>query len=259
MMLRVQAERMNGGFFPSAREYSVTLRAVRAAPGAAARARRRAAPGPDAARHGDRVVGGRFVASRLCCNRFPTVCTCGWRCCSICWSVPDQPAETGVSAHERADPRRAALRRGRPVDVLVADGQIAEIGAGSGGRSGPMPTSSTRPVRCCCPASSTCTPICASRAASTPRHRNRFGGSGSRRLHRGVRDGQHRTGRRLAGGHRPRLAPRAAGRPGRRAPGRRGHRRAGGQAAHRDGHDGRRRRARCGCSPTTACASTTRW
>ena len=32
-----------------------------------------------------------------------------------------------------------------------------------------------------------------------------------------------------------------------------------GNAAHRDGHDGRRRRARCGCSPTTASASTTRW
>ena len=33
----------------------------------------------------------------------------------------------------------------------------------------------------------------------------------------------------------------------------------GGQAAHRDGPDGRRRRRRCGCSPTTASACTTRW
>ena len=32
-----------------------------------------------------------------------------------------------------------------------------------------------------------------------------------------------------------------------------------GNAAHRDGHDGRRRRRRCGCSPTTASACTTRW
>ena len=34
LMLRVQAERMNGGFFPSAREYSVLLRALREAAGA---------------------------------------------------------------------------------------------------------------------------------------------------------------------------------------------------------------------------------
>ena len=70
-------------------------------------------------------------------------------------------------------------------------------------------------------------------------HRNRFGGSRSRRVHRGVRDGQHQPGRRRPGGHRSRVAPRPAGRARRRAPGRRGHRRAGGQAAHRDGHDGR--------------------
>ena len=55
LMLRVQAERMNGGFFPSAREYSVLLRAVRPAPGDASRPRGGAASRPDAARHGDLV------------------------------------------------------------------------------------------------------------------------------------------------------------------------------------------------------------
>ena len=62
LMLRVQAERMNGGFFPSAREYSVLLRTLREAAGDAAGRRGGAAPRPDAARHGDRVVGRRLVA-----------------------------------------------------------------------------------------------------------------------------------------------------------------------------------------------------
>ena len=61
LMLRVQAERMNGGFFPSAREYSVLY--------GLSEKRRPSSPSmpscctrADAARHGDRVLGGGFVA-----------------------------------------------------------------------------------------------------------------------------------------------------------------------------------------------------
>ena len=148
------------------------LRAVGETPGAAAGQRRGAAPRPDAARHGDRVIGGRFIASRLCCNRFPTVCMCGWRCCSTCWSGGSAPRQE--CAHELMTATLLirgvrALRRGRPgrrADLRWPDRRDRRR---PGGRSRTSSTSSRRPVRCCCPASSTCTPICASRAASTPR------------------------------------------------------------------------------------------
>ena len=75
------------------------------------------------------------------------------------------------SAHERRGVLIRGVRlygEGDPVDVLVADGQIAEIGAGPG-RPRRRRRRSTPPARSCCPASSTCTPTCASPAASTPR------------------------------------------------------------------------------------------
>ena len=87
MMLRVQAERMNGGFFPSDPGVLGALRAVRQA------------AGDDARPRGGACTRARCCAAwrsrsrwptrrnPLCCNRFPTVCTCGWRCCSICWSA----------------------------------------------------------------------------------------------------------------------------------------------------------------------------
>ena len=60
MMLRVQRERMNDSFFPSAREYSrrygLDARRMRALPDA----RDRHAPRPDEPRHGDRRRGGRL-------------------------------------------------------------------------------------------------------------------------------------------------------------------------------------------------------
>ena len=73
------------------------LRALREASGDAARQRGRAASRPDGARHGDRLLGRRFDSNRPCCNRFPTVCMSGWRCCSTCWWVRSR----GRSAHER--------------------------------------------------------------------------------------------------------------------------------------------------------------
>ena len=75
LMLRVQAERMNGGFFPSAREYSVRYGLSEKRQAYAARPRGRPAPGPDAARHGDRVLGRRFGAIRCAATGFQR-CAC---------------------------------------------------------------------------------------------------------------------------------------------------------------------------------------
>ena len=60
MMLRVQRERMNAAFFPSAREYSRRYGLDGAPDGAAARPRDRHAPRPDEPRHGDRRRGRRL-------------------------------------------------------------------------------------------------------------------------------------------------------------------------------------------------------
>ena len=62
LMLRVQAERMNGGFFPSAREYSVLYGLSEKRQAMLPGQRGGAAPRPDGARHGDRILGRRFVA-----------------------------------------------------------------------------------------------------------------------------------------------------------------------------------------------------
>ena len=87
MMLRVQAERMNGGFFPSPREYSVLY--------GLSEQRQALLPEHAVVLHPDPCCAAwrspsrsRTHRSRLCCNRFPTGCTSGWRCCSICWSAP---------------------------------------------------------------------------------------------------------------------------------------------------------------------------
>ena len=60
MMLRVQAERMHGGFFPSRTRVLDRLRPLGTAAEAAAGPRGRAAPRPDAARDGDRERGRRL-------------------------------------------------------------------------------------------------------------------------------------------------------------------------------------------------------
>ena len=116
LMLRVQAERMNGGFFPSAREYSVLYGLSETPPGAAARARRGAAPRPDAARHGDRILGGRFVAIGCAATGFQR-CPCpdGGAVPSAGrgGSVGRNRSERMSRSTERADPRGSALRRGR--------------------------------------------------------------------------------------------------------------------------------------------------
>ena len=62
MMLRVQRERMNAAFFPSAHEYSRRYGLDADAGGDAARPRDRHAPRPDEPRHGDRRRGRRLAA-----------------------------------------------------------------------------------------------------------------------------------------------------------------------------------------------------
>ena len=97
LMLRVQAERMNGGFFPSAREYSVRY--------GLSEKRQALLPEHAVVLHPGPMLRGMEIASRsptrrnrLCCNRFPTVCISGWRCCSTCWSAPEQEAIERMSA-----------------------------------------------------------------------------------------------------------------------------------------------------------------
>ena len=151
MMLRVQRERMSsagGGFFPSPLEYTrrYGLDARRLA--AAARARDRAAPRADEPRPGD--LGGRRGLHARGDRRAggqrrggphgrPVPAARGRR----------RPRSSGRPEHDRRDEggrvtRNYLLRDVSPLgegttDVLLADGVIAAIGAGRGGRR-PVPT-----------------------------------------------------------------------------------------------------------------------
>src|SRR6185312_7601346 len=100
------------------------LRAVGAATGDAARTRRGAASRPDGARYGDFVLGGRLFA--ICCA------ATGFQRCpySDGGAVP-----RARRSRQRGGDRMSVLIRGvvpygegDQVDVLVDDGQIAEIG-----------------------------------------------------------------------------------------------------------------------------------
>ena len=84
MMLRVQAERMHGAFFPSAREYAMRY----------GLSERRAAllPGHAVVLHPGPMVRGMEIAPAVadaprarCSRRCATACTCAWRCCTTCW------------------------------------------------------------------------------------------------------------------------------------------------------------------------------
>ena len=88
MMLRVQAERMNGGFFPSAREYAVRFGLSRRRAWHAARPRGRPAPRPDA-RHGDRELRSRTAPAPPSSSRSPPGSTCGWPCSTGCSAGED--------------------------------------------------------------------------------------------------------------------------------------------------------------------------
>ena len=129
MMLRVQRERMNAAFFPTAREYSRRYGLDARAHGAAARARDRHAPRPDEPRHGDRRRGRRLgpLDHRRAGHQRR--------------QRPDGralPAARGGHRAERCRHERrtsckgARLLGGEPADLLLADGVIAEVGAGPG-------------------------------------------------------------------------------------------------------------------------------
>ncbi|EUA09076.1 amidohydrolase family protein [Mycobacterium xenopi 4042] len=116
---------------------------------------------------------------------------------------------------------------GKRVDVLVDDGQIADIGARLQIPEDADVIDATGQILL--PVLSTCTPTCVNRPRIRRRHRNRLGRRCFGRIHRGVRDGQHQPRGRQPSGHRPRLAARPAGGFGRRSPGRRGHNGTGGK------------------------------
>ena len=70
MMLRVQAERMNGGFFPSTREYSVRYGLSERRQSMLPEHAGGAASRSDAARHGDLILRSGLVAIRCAATGF---------------------------------------------------------------------------------------------------------------------------------------------------------------------------------------------
>jgi len=155
---------MNGGFFPSVREYSSRYGLPTAA--------RRCFPATpwcftrtDAAGYGDRFFGADSPQSAVL-QQFPTVSTCGWRCCFHVLVGTGSAAQKGGRApHERVARGVRLYGEGERVDVLVDDGQIAEIGAGldeaAGFEKDLDVIDATGQVLL--PGWSTCTPTCASR------------------------------------------------------------------------------------------------
>ena len=152
LMLRVQAERMNGGFFPSAREYSVLY--------GLSEKRQAMLPGNAVVLHPGPMLRGMEIASSVADSTQSAVLQQVSNGVHIRMAVLFHLL---VGRRTGGDQRMSVLIRGvrrygegERVDVLVDDGQIADIGADLAIPR--MPTSSTRPARSCCPASSTCTP-----------------------------------------------------------------------------------------------------
>ena len=121
MMLRVQQERMQGGFFPSHREYS-TLYGM---------SKERESTPP----------------ARRCYSRYPMGCMCAWRSCSPSSPAPTAPASRRKlsimsttmnypATGELADVEPGTLLitnvrpygEGEPVSVPITDGVITEVG-----------------------------------------------------------------------------------------------------------------------------------
>ena len=189
--------------------------------------------------------------NQQCCNRFPTVCISGWRCCSTYSSDPKRGNErmTATIPGSRRSCPPAVVLRGYAPTARVTRSTCWSTTVRSqdrprpGGRSGPRRRHRRAPARCCCPASSTCTPICVSRAASTPRHIE----SGSAAAALGGFTAVFAMANTEPVADSPVVTDHVWNR-GRQVglvdvhPVGRGHRRSGGQAAHRDGHDGQRRR-----------------
>ena len=141
MMLRVQAERMHSAFFPTTREYSRRYGLDAAAGGHPARRRDRDAPGPDDPGDGDRPRGrglrpvddrgtGHQRSERADGGALPPARRCGHR-------RPVARCRTrnrgGQCVSMQGEPNRLLLKGIRPydeepVDLLIVDGVIAEVG-----------------------------------------------------------------------------------------------------------------------------------
>ena len=153
--------------------------------------------------------------------------------------------------------RRAQVLGGDPADLVLRDGVIAEIAAaGAASADGATEIDADRAGRPARPRRPAHPPARARPRGRRDRRDRQPRGRG-RRLHRRVRDGQHRPGRRHRGHGRAGLAARPRGRARRRAAGRRRHRRPRRPAARRARRDGRRAPPRCASSATTAGACTT--
>ena len=159
-MLRVQRERMNDSFFPSEREYSRRY-GLDARPGARpAGARDRHAPGP--------MNRGMEIAPEVADSARSTIVEQVANGVSVRMAV--LYLMLGGQRDERVPDqgRHGSLggRADRPARCATAS--IAEAGDGPSARPR-APRSSTPTGWSPCPAWSTCTPTCASRAARTPR------------------------------------------------------------------------------------------
>ena len=221
MMLRVQAERMHGQFFPSAREYAIAY--------GLNEARLTCCPNTPWYCTRDRCCAGWRSRTRLpthrvrrSLNRSVTECMCGWLCSTTCWQGQGIRRDDQSSCCARVRP----YGTGEPVDLLIRrwgdrrDRTPRRAGAGAEAIDG---EGSLR-----CRVWSTCIPICGTWPGGRRDDRNWLGGRGAGWLHGGVRDGQYRPGGRHRGDHRH-VCRRGGCRTGRCASRRRGHRRPGGE------------------------------
>ena len=247
MMLRVQRERMNASFFPSAREYSrrygldgrrIALlpdHAIVMHPGPMNRGLEIAADVADSVRSTivEQVANGVSVRMAVLYLLLPASNPIS----RGKWWRHDRPTgdvvkgarvlggQAGRSAARgrRGSPRSESGLKRPAQPVLDADGLVALPGPG-------------RPAH----------PPARARSRGRRDRRDRHPRRGARRLHRGARDGQHRPGRRHRGRRRAGLAARPRGRLVDVRAGRRRHRRAGRRAARRARRDGRLGRAGAG-------------
>ena len=251
-LLRMQRERMHEALVPSLREYTARFGLT---PERAARLPEHALvmhPGP-MNRGVEMAVDPAELPGAVVTSRSPTASRCGWRCCSTCSARAPTRCSRKESRMTILITRRNAARsdgtaRRRP-DLRRPDRR------GRRGVGQATTTVSTPPVWSSAPASSTCTPTCASRAGGGRDDRDRQPGGGARRVHGRGRDAEHRPDAGL--GQRRRVRPRAGGRPGCARSRRPARSRSGGPAS-----SSRRSpswpTSACGSSPTTATASRTR-
>ena len=151
--------------------------------------------------------------NRRCCNRFPTVCVR----MAVLFHLLVGTDEAVTVSYQQVLIRGVRLYgEGDPVDVLVADGQIAEIGPARPDDADVIDATG----RVLLPGFVDLHPPARAGPRIRRGYRNRFGRSGSGRIYTAVFAMANTDPvADSPGGDRPRLAARPAGRPGRRAPG----------------------------------------